>query len=343
MIGKNLPYISVVVTAYNRQAFLSKALESLKNQELISSNFEIIILTNFDLNIPIMQELLENGINLIFLKIEGSIGAFYKKAVEVSNGEILCFLDDDDSFSADKLYTVYEIFKNNNQIGYYSNYINIIDEFDNSYEYRIKIGNVQKKRVKKEIIINSESDWKSIERFIAYGGNAFNSTISIRKSILEKYINVLKFTTRAEDEVLFFIALDSGYNLMLNSLILTNYRILTSSATRISFKSTSNLSTRCNALQKELNTFNSLLTSKNMLEKEITQRCLISSYTFVSLFHSSICTQFNSGNCDFGLMKSMKILFFKFKLVNLFLFFLYCASRFKKNFAIKLYFIFRGD
>ena len=42
------PYISVIVTAYNRRKYLPFALRSLEAQTLLRDNFEVIIVKNFD-------------------------------------------------------------------------------------------------------------------------------------------------------------------------------------------------------------------------------------------------------------------------------------------------------
>ena len=65
MSKKNLlPYISVVLSAYNRDTFLTSALESLTNQDLDCSNFEVILLTNFDIGVSLLQEFKNRGGNL---------------------------------------------------------------------------------------------------------------------------------------------------------------------------------------------------------------------------------------------------------------------------------------
>ena len=104
---KNMsPYISVILIAYNRQKFIPYAFKSLINQNLDYDNFEVILLTNFDINIPELQEFQKRGGNLKRLKIEGAIGFYFERALSISDGEVLCFLDDDDAFSSSKLQKV---------------------------------------------------------------------------------------------------------------------------------------------------------------------------------------------------------------------------------------------
>lgn len=339
---KKIPYISVIVTAYNRQNFLPEALESLTKQKLEFNNFEIILLTNYDIHFPILERFQQEGGDVINLKMEGDIGAFFKKAIDVSRGEILCFLDDDDSFTPNKLGIVFNLFKNNNKIGYYSNYMNIIDEFSRPYNDKTRLGDIRKKRRDVQIIINSMSNWKSIKQFLSYGGNSFNSTLSIRKSILEKYVDVLMYTKRTEDEIVFAIALDSGYDLFLDSLVLTNYRISSSSSSQVSSKYAASLTMRCETLEKELYTFYKVLNAENLFKMDVTIKYLESSFSFVYLLHSSVCSTFTQKNMGYSCNKLIKNLFYQLKISNWFLILIFFISRIKKTLAVKLYFVFRG-
>lgn len=339
---KKIPYISVIVTAYNRQKYLPDALESLTKQKLAFNNFEIILLANYYIDVPTVLQFQKEGGDIVIFKMEGDIGTFFKKAVEIARGEILCFLDDDDSFSFNKLEVVYNLFKNNDKIGFYSNYINVIDELGRPYKYKTKLGDIRKKRNRRQIIVNCKSNWKSIEQFTSYGGNSLNSTLSIRKSILEKYIDVLLYTKRTEDEILFAIALDSGYNLLLNSSVLTNYRISSSSSSHVSSKYTVSLNKRCEVLEKELDTFHNILNADNLFKKEITKKYLESSFSFVYLLHSSVCSKLNQKYRTYWSSKLIVNLFHQLSISILFLILIFFISKINKEFAVKLYFVFRG-
>lgn len=340
---KNIsPYISVILIAYNRQKFIPYAFKSLTNQNLDYDNFEVILLTNFDINMPELEEFQKRGGNLKRLKIEGTIGLYFEKALSISDGKVLCFLDDDDAFLPNKLQKILDIFKNNEKIGYYSNYMDIINEDGHVYKERNKIGTISSRRREKEMIINNNSSFKSIQKFVAYGGNSFNSTISIRKSILEQYKSILNYTLRTEDEILFAIALDSGYNLMLNSLILTHYRISTSSSSRILQKSNNALNNRCSVIKRELDTFSMVMNTENLLKKQITKQYLRNSYSFDLLIYSAICSHYNK-NYNKKTMNLNKDLLYPFKITNIFLISLYFISIIYKKFAIQLYIVFRGD
>jgi glycosyltransferase involved in cell wall biosynthesis len=334
------PYISVIVTAYDRKSFLPYAIESLANQDIDFGEFELIILSNFDIEESMIRSFKVRGGNLKILKIDGPIGYYFEKALEISSGAVLCFLDDDDLFASNKLNVVKDIFTNNERLGYISNYMDAIDENGAEYRTRSKIGNIFKKRRGEKTVINNNSDYRLIRKFIDLRGNALNSTISIRKSILLNYKSVLRYVLRTEDEIIFAIALDSGYDLMLISLKLTSYRISNMNSSRINFNGGNTLRNRCYVIEKELSTFHNILNAENLFKKPITRKYLTDSYSFDYLLYTSICSKRQKENNMLNLIKRLAI---PLKTSNFLLILLYFLSRIHRDIAVRFYLIFRGD
>ncbi|MCH4816713.1 MAG: glycosyltransferase [Saccharolobus sp.] len=99
-----MPYISVIITAYNRKQFLLDAIKSVLNQSLNRNEYEILVAKNFkDDNID--NYLYNNKIKniSIFRSVNNS---YIAEAVKLSSGEIISFLDDDDLFLPTKLENV---------------------------------------------------------------------------------------------------------------------------------------------------------------------------------------------------------------------------------------------
>ena len=125
MENDKLPYISVIITAYNRKEFLLNAIKSALNQTLDKKYYEIIAIKNFrDKNID--DFINENRIKHIVM--DGTVGEFLDKAISEANGEIISFLDDDDLFFKNKLDSVYKEFKKDNDVVYYHNLCVIVNE-----------------------------------------------------------------------------------------------------------------------------------------------------------------------------------------------------------------------
>ena len=119
MNDTELPYISVIITAYDRKEFLLNAIKSALNQTLDKKYYEIIVIKNFrDENID--DFIIENKIVEI-ISNDNSLAGKLIEALNVAKGTVISFLDDDDLFSSNKLEVVYNKFKSNNNICYYHN------------------------------------------------------------------------------------------------------------------------------------------------------------------------------------------------------------------------------
>ena len=190
MTENKLPYISVIITAYNRKEYLLDAIKSVLNQTLDKKYYEIIVVENFGCD-TIDDFINKNNIKNILSDDTTLRGKIYE-ALYITTGEIISFLDDDDIFSNNKLEIVYNKFKNNN-ITYYHN--------DN-----IPI-NEEKK------ILNSKKRNNGIDYNL--------SSISIRKSIIK--IEDLNKINMLVDTFMYLCALESNNNIIKGNDKLTYY------------------------------------------------------------------------------------------------------------------------
>ena len=206
--------ISVILTAYNRREYLKYALDSLKIQSI--KNFEIVLITNFNFNLEGYKDL-----NIRQIIINGSIGEFIYHGVMESHGDILVFMDDDDTFTQNKMEYINDIFKNES-IGYFHNYA---------------------------FFMNSK------RRFFLPPD--FNSScISIRKNILIPYMKYLNELITGPDSFLYLCALSSKYKSLNKRVYLTYYNDHKDSASDIKNDKTWLLKD-LNALQYMKSFFNS--------------------------------------------------------------------------------------
>ena len=93
MENNKLPYISVIITAYNRREFLLNAIKSVLSQTLDKKYYEIIVIKNFQDDI-IDNFISENNIKGI-ISTDNSLGGKLIEALNVATGEIISFLEDD--------------------------------------------------------------------------------------------------------------------------------------------------------------------------------------------------------------------------------------------------------
>ncbi len=88
--------VSVVVLAYNRDRFVMDAVNSVLNQTLPRDRYEVVVVTNM----PSVEKMVKDLADRVVRHDDARDG--YAKGVEVSNGELVAFLDDDDMFDRGK-------------------------------------------------------------------------------------------------------------------------------------------------------------------------------------------------------------------------------------------------
>ena len=126
------PYISVIVTAYNRRKYLPFALRSLEAQTLPRDKFEVIVVKNFD-DKDSDDIISRNGWKEVY-NDESYQGKFYLAGLEEVSGEVVTFLDDDDVYVPERLEAIYKAFTSYDRLVYFHNSQTIIDENGNAFE-----------------------------------------------------------------------------------------------------------------------------------------------------------------------------------------------------------------
>ncbi len=120
------PYISIIVTAYNRRKYLPFALRSLEAQTLPRDKFEVIVIKNFE-DRESDDIILRNGWKDVY-NDDSYYGRMILAGLEESRGDVITFLEDDDMYVSDRLEKVYKAFKSYDSLVYFHNSQAIIDE-----------------------------------------------------------------------------------------------------------------------------------------------------------------------------------------------------------------------
>ena len=213
------PYISVIVTAYNRKEFLKDSLECLLKQTISLNEFEVILITNFEFNAEDYHNL-----KIRHHIMEGSAWEFMLRGIELSNGEIICFLDDDDIFMVDKLEKVKEIFQSNTDVDYYRHNFKEVD-----YNLKSRKRN-SVKHVPETKYINS-SDFKNNLIYLAFNEVFFNSsTIAVRKGMMNVNDDIFYPRNLAPDFILWILAVANARAIYIDKREWSLYRIHKASA-----------------------------------------------------------------------------------------------------------------
>ena len=218
-IGTELQ-ISVVIMCFNRKDFLLNAIKSVLRQTLNRDKYEIIVTKNFQ-DPEIDSFISQNNISSI---AEGDvgIGTMVANAVEKTRGKYVSFLDDDDLFYPDKLSTIYEITLKNTSIVYYHNSFNAIDSDDTN------ILDLRHSHPLAPILVNDGSSHSSVRKMKKISGDINMSSITVRRDLLLSSIGLIRNITGLQDVFLFYLSAISHEKMMMDSQILTGYRIHTS-------------------------------------------------------------------------------------------------------------------
>ena len=180
------PHISVIVTAFHRKDFIRKAIMSAIQQDLDRAEYEIIAVNNFD-DHEFEQFCRENGV--MSVKYENDrLGAMLAVAIRAAKGNIICFLDDDDLFSRDKLRKVKELFDHYTSLTYYHNDGTYIDEEGNNIE---KLNKLNDNGIGK-ILLDDGRKNRHYREFINSVHRFGSSCISVRSTLLEKHLDEIQ-------------------------------------------------------------------------------------------------------------------------------------------------------
>lgn len=141
MKKKEQPLVSIIIPTYGRSKTLIRALKSVQNQTY--KNMEIIVVDDNGANTEnqintsqIVNKYLEadNRIRYLYHETNLNGSAARNTGIDNSNGEYICFLDDDDEFEIDKISSQYNKLNElgNDWLGCYTGHTRYFVEDDNS-------------------------------------------------------------------------------------------------------------------------------------------------------------------------------------------------------------------
>lgn len=123
------PLVSVIITTFNREKYLNKAIESVFKQTY--SNIEIIVVDDGSKN-NYAESICNNYSNCIYLfKKNGGLSSARNYGINQSKGDFIAFLDDDDFWESSKIEKQLKILVDNNDIDCVHSAAAVVDENDN--------------------------------------------------------------------------------------------------------------------------------------------------------------------------------------------------------------------
>ncbi|MCI4345579.1 MAG: glycosyltransferase family 2 protein [Thermoplasmata archaeon] len=231
--GEASPRLTVVLFVHGARQWLGEALDSIAAQRLESSSFETLVVGT--LPEPERSRLLA-GRSARFLEVEGpELGRKAAAALAASRGEVLVFLEDDDRFAPTKLAEVLDRFDADPTLTYYHNSFLAIDESGRALDppYFRRDAVVRTARLGRVLVSpRTPRGTLSYLRGLFPGYN--NSSISVRRRMLEPWAAALAQSDLLVDQFLFVAALSSPGSLLLDDRPLTELRLHRESASSAS-------------------------------------------------------------------------------------------------------------
>ncbi|MHB1439203.1 MAG: glycosyltransferase family 2 protein [Cuniculiplasma sp.] len=224
---KATPKISVIVTLYNRTDFILDALNSVVNQSLDKELYEIIVVTNIDVNFDRDTEFLGS---IKVLKVDKpQVGMKYLKGFKESRGDIITFLDDDDLYEKERLSEILKFFDGKKGHIYYHNSFDLIDDNGKRINSNFRINDQKFSQSTNVLLIQPKYRLKDLVKAKKIGGDFNMSSIAVSRSILSNGMALLSLASASPDISLFMESITINSEIFIDSRKLTLYRIKSSS------------------------------------------------------------------------------------------------------------------
>jgi glycosyltransferase involved in cell wall biosynthesis len=224
------PYISVIVTAYNRRRYLPFALRSIEAQTLPRNKFEVIVVKNFD-DKESDSIISRNGWKDVY-NDDLYQGRMVLAGLEESRGEVITFLDDDDMYVDNRLEEIYKAFTAYDRLVYFHNSQTIIDDKGNVLERPPRSKNLVGGSpividIDKLQMLAKRYDMSTVDITlkIRVGADFNGSSMAFRRPVLESHVQLLKRLPISIDNFAFISSLKAGGLMYFTDERLTFYRV----------------------------------------------------------------------------------------------------------------------
>lgn len=217
------PFLSVVVTAHDRRAYLRGAIESLLAQSLAPDRFEVLVVKNYA-DPTLDRFLLASGTNHWVTKA-GPLSQKLIEALGRARGRVVTFLEDDDLYAPERLAAVESAFRAEPGLGFFRNGFEAIDETGRRYGGPLPDALRRSREGACDLLVR-EPEKEAEYRRLVDGLPDFNtSTMAIRRDLLEQVLPLFARIGSGADRFLFCTALALPCSLRFDRRPLTRYRV----------------------------------------------------------------------------------------------------------------------
>jgi glycosyltransferase involved in cell wall biosynthesis len=196
-------FVSIIINNYNYGKFLSEAIDSALNQTY--SHHEIIVVD--DGSTDNSREIIEGYKDTVVpvLKDNGGQASAFNAGFAASKGDIICFLDSDDSFLSKKVERIVEIFENHKDVDWCFHLLSLMD--------------IQSKKILESNYKSPSSEWdfrsqvrKGRLPYIPFA----TSSLCFKRTVLQEILPMPEAITITSDNYLKFTAFALSKGFFLN-------------------------------------------------------------------------------------------------------------------------------
>ncbi|HEY6238451.1 MAG TPA: glycosyltransferase family A protein [Thermoplasmata archaeon] len=220
--------LAVVVVAFDRRQFLREAVESVLAQTMPRSEYEVLVIKNFE-DDEIDAYLHREGIAAVRPESTGQ-GEWIAEAPSRSGAELFAFLDDDDRFRPEKLAAVTSEFARDPRLGYLHHGHAAFGEKAAAagVDHASALGRL---RPLPRTRLRRGQDDADVARSFWLGASFNLSSITVRREVLEGAMASLRQVKIGVPGFLFYAALGLGWDLLHDPSVRSEYRIHPGNAT----------------------------------------------------------------------------------------------------------------
>lgn len=210
-------FISIIIIATDPSVLLKYSVESALAQTLSRQDYEIIVVKNYKEK-QIDEFLSKSGIINLYTE-NRNLGKKVVLATQIATGDIISLLDYDDLFLPFKLESVKEAFLSNPELEYYHNNFTVItgDEPMSYFE--------PPQNSPARLYFPGKKLAKRVGKLKLFRADFNSSCISIKKTVLSDFFELIDEIKISLDQAIFYICLNSHGGLLIDSKILTLYRV----------------------------------------------------------------------------------------------------------------------
>jgi glycosyltransferase involved in cell wall biosynthesis len=317
-----MPLVSVILTTHDRPQYVREALNSLESQTASGNDFEILIVTDYDLG---ELEFKRKEIQLKILRVsETQLWYKHRAGIENSSGSYISFMDDDDLFCPRKIERLVSL-------------IGEVPETDMVVNGKLFFYNITDKNISGHqcsfldafTFESSELMNRKLNSFVPW----YNlSSMTIRREIAIQGLQLTDLLIREIDPFWYITCLDRSRKIIYDQSELTFYRRHSGGVSR-----SDNRQKVCNYAKEAIESYDFMLRIFNQRAALQLASMLQEEWIGKSMAIGCAQTEANKIGLILGLLHYVRFQSFRYILKPVFLLFL---SFFSYNFSYSLYKIF---